>query len=380
MQRRTFLRAAGVAGLAPIASACARTIENARGIMTPEPARTGEPASVWHAAIEYARWTPSPHNTQPWRLRLRSATEAELYYDPRRLLPTTDPTGAFTMMGLATFVDYLGIATQAEGWSLDSTFSERPFDHTARKPVRFAKLTLTPSSSSPAFDPALITRRQTSRLPYDGRPADPRAMESARAIAVEHGHTLHWSNDADFVKWVVDLNRFTLFDDLDDDASRTELGRWIRATDREAIASSDGLWARCMRFPGWLLRAFFDDHARWGRGWRKEMCGRMLVSGMRGTRTVAWWSGPFNSPEDHRRAGRLLGRTWLEFTRRGVQVHPFGSVITNARAHRRFEERVGVPAEGSTLWILMRLGYSEAAPESRRVPISSILIDESELS
>jgi hypothetical protein len=380
MQRRKFLQAAGLVGLAPLASACARSFESAHGVLGVEPARADEPVSVWRSAIEYARWTPSPHNTQPWRLHLRSATEADVYYDVRRLLPTTDPTGAFTTMGLAMFIDYLGIATSAQGWSLSTSYTDRALDYTATKPVRFAALTLSPSRTEAAFDPTLITQRRTSRLPYTGVPVENRAMERARAIAQEHGHAFNWSNDDDFVKWVIDLNRFTLFDDLDDAPSRTELRRWIRTTDDEAKAAADGLWSRCMRFPGWLLRAFFDDHARWGRGWRAEMCGRMLVNGMRGTRTVAWWSGPFNTPEDYRRAGRLMGRTWLELTRLGVQIHPFGSVITNARAHRRLEERVGAPASGNTIWLLMRLGYSESAPESRRVPGAAILMEEQELS
>jgi hypothetical protein len=104
------------------------------------------------------------------------------------------------------------------------------------------------------------------------------------------------------------------------------------------------------------------------------------VRGMRGTRTVGWWSGPFDGPNDWHSAGRVLGRSWLELTRLGVQIHPFGSVITNPRAHARFAERVG-PASGTDrFWLLVRLGRSGVPPRSYRLEEPRVFLDDAELS
>jgi len=58
----------------------------------------------WAELLETARWAPSPHNIQTWKLRALTDDEAELAYDPARTLPATDPGGAFIRVGLGVFV------------------------------------------------------------------------------------------------------------------------------------------------------------------------------------------------------------------------------------------------------------------------------------
>jgi hypothetical protein len=43
-------------------------------------------------ALRYGITAPSAHNTQPWRIEVNSDTEALVYFDPDRLLPTHRPT------------------------------------------------------------------------------------------------------------------------------------------------------------------------------------------------------------------------------------------------------------------------------------------------
>ena len=84
MQRRDFLgRAALGAGFALLGPL--RQVAQARPTSRAARAR-------WAELVDYARWSPSPHNVQPWKLRVLSDTEARLYYDPARLLRHTDPT------------------------------------------------------------------------------------------------------------------------------------------------------------------------------------------------------------------------------------------------------------------------------------------------
>jgi hypothetical protein len=378
MQRRRFLQSLGAISSLPLLGACARAFGIPLATMaTPSggPGSERDTDGVWREGAAYARWAPSPHNIQPWRLRVLSATTCELCYDPARLLPVTDPTSAFTIMGLAMFVEYLSIAVGTRGYAVHADYVHAPLDYTATRPTRFATLTLVPSPNSETFERRLLLERQTSRLPYDGTAVDEASMHALTQLSREYRHTLTWSSEAELVHWMLDLNRFTLFRDLDDDAGRTELRKWIRTTADEAAAKQDGLWSHCLRFPGWLLKAFFDEHRKWGHGWRARMCGNMLVRGMSGTRTVAWWSGPFAGPTDWINAGVLLGRSWLELTRRGVQMHPFGSVITNPEAHAKLVTRVGAPAADEQLWLLVRMGRSDVPPRSYRVDEGSIFLD-----
>jgi len=65
-------------------------------------------------------------------------------------------------------------------------------------------------------------------------------------------------------------------------------------------------------------------------------------------------------------------RLWLTTTRSGVQIHPFGSVITNATANARLQERIG--ADDGTLWLVMRLGHSVEPPRSHRQETRELLV------
>ncbi len=107
------------------------------------------------------------------------------------------------------------------------------------------------------------------------------------------------------------------------------------------------------------------------------MCGSMLVSSMHGTRTVAWWRGPFATSGDWLQCGSLFARIWLELTRRGLSLHPFGSVITNPQSHALLRDRLGLVQEPGQLWLLARVGRSKHAPRSYRLDTRDIFIDAS---
>lgn len=386
MQRRAFLRGMGSMGATALMSACAHPFQLSHRAMLGTGAgrlEQRDPRGLWREAAAYARWTPSPHNIQPWRLRVHSEQVAELYHDPRRGLPDTDPSSAFMTMSLAMFAEYLSIAVAPRGYQVKAEFVERPLDYTATRPTRFATLTMVPMVDAPqavaADDRELLLLRQTSRLPYDGNPVDSASMTCIDETAAAVGHRVGWSHEAPLVQDTLDLNRRALFADLNDTVARTELRKWIRPTDAEAVATRDGLWSHCLGYPGWLLRDFFDHHERWARGKRAALCGRLLMRGMRGTRTVAWWSGPFDTPADWIRSGQLLGRQWLELTRRGIYLHPFGSVVTNPAAHAAFLDRLGADMPRERIWLIARMGRSTLPPRSYRLEVPDIFLDAQEL-
>lgn len=334
----------------------------------------------WATALQYARWTPSPHNMQPWRIRVLDAQRAELYCDPDRRLPNTDPQSAFTMVTLSMFAEYLAIAFAAQGYLLTADFADAPVDYTAHTPVRVATLSLDALPkrlSAKARSEALCTR-QTSRLPYDGRCVPQDLLATVQRLSATEGHEFAWTHERAQVTAGMTINRDALFADMDNDNARRELRRWIRPSDQEAEATNDGLWSRCMHYPGWLLRDFFDNHRAWQHGPRAALGKRLLMHGMRGTRTLGWWSGPFATPADWVRAGRVFAHAWLLLADAGVQLHPFGSVVTNPDAHQAFRTMLGPSQPAGSLWLLARLGYSEQPPRSLRVPTSAIFLNDAE--
>jgi hypothetical protein len=334
-----------------------------------------ETSQVWQELIEYARRAPSPHNIQPWRIRINSETEATLSYDPTRLIPDTDPTGCFTTIGFGIFLEYLRIAASHKNLILTWESLRTSIDRSSPQPEPFFKLILSPGGGPDPLTPDLILERKTSRLPYKGeQPVEHELLSELEQTASSFGNQLKWSQEPDMVKWLLMLNRDTLFYDMDDDVARTEVGHWIRYTEQEATARADGLAAKAMLMPGWLMRLFFRNHHLINLPVVKQMVQWYYMRSMRGTTTIAWIAGPFAQHEDWLKCGQMLGRLWLLMTKQHVYLHPFGSIITNKTAHGRLSERISYTEGENPLWLVVRLGHSDTPPTSKRLTVEQILL------
>jgi hypothetical protein len=327
--------------------------------------------AAWIDLLADARLAPSPHNTQPWRIRVVSDREAQLRYDPARLLPVTDPEGRFMVCALGIFVEALSIAAAARGLELECGYSGDALrNERAAEPQ--ARLTLR-AGVEDASTVELLRRRRTSRLPYDGDPVPGEVLAGLARIAADWGHDAGFSGDREMVSWLVDLNCDTLFYDLDDDRGRTEIGRWIRTSESEARRAADGFAPSALGFPGPLVGLFFFRHGLFRPRPVRALVRRLYLRTMRGTATVGWLRGPFQTPTDCFAAGRMLLRLWLELTRHGLVLHPFGSVITNERAHDRLTERLELEENERELWLVLRLGRSEEPPSSSLLPAERLI-------
>jgi hypothetical protein len=327
---------------------------------------------LWRELLEDARWAPSPHNTQPWKLRVVEEREAELLYDPERLLPDTDAGGRFMTVTLGIFVEAIVVAAAARGHDLAVGYDGRPLDPHASGPTLFATLRLVPYPRDEPLGRELLLGRRTSRLRYDGCPLAEDLLEELRELAERYGHGFSWSGESGLVRKTIALNEETLFSDMNDPVIRSEIGRWLRFSEAEAARRRDGFAPAALGFPGPLLRVFFRAHGLLELPVARGIARRLYRRTMRGTRTIAWLSGPFESPADCFVAGRMLLRLWLTLARDGAQLHPFGSVITNDVAYARLHDLVGPPTTG-TLWLVARLGYSAEPPRSSRLEVGELL-------
>jgi nitroreductase len=330
-------------------------------------------AAPWLELVEDARLAPSPHNTQPWRVAPRSANEAELYAPVERLLPVEDPDGRFLTAGTGIFLEALAIAAAARGLRLEYEPFFPDLGVEGAEPALVARLTLYSSAANGHFPVELLERRRTSRLPYDGRPAPEGALRELTAIAESFGHRAAFTSDPELVRFVLDLNALTVFDDLTEDDRRREIGDWTRRSDDEATRLGDGFSPSCLGFPPALIRLFFEHHRLCEPRLMRALLKRIYLRSMRGTRTVGWIAGPWRTPQEWLDAGRMLMRFWLALTAHGLYLQPFGSVITNPRSHARLAEQLSVDEDEGEVWLLLRLGFSAEPPRSARRPAAEVI-------
>jgi hypothetical protein len=334
----------------------------------------------WHRIAPYAQRCPSPHNTQPFRLRIVDEGSAELLFLPRRGLPTADPLGRFTWLTAGIFAEIVAIAAHGLGYELDVTWDFNPMypGGDTETPQVLARLMLSEAAGPvPDLDRQLIIDRHTSRLPYDGSVVPAAVIDELKAEAVRLGHRFETRSDSQAIAHVVELNRQALFHDLDNDPLRNELTKWLRYDAREEDLMRDGLSARCLTFSPALFRSFFTKHRFWTMPGVRSVVGWVYGATMKGIGTIGWLRGPYRDPQDWVAAGRCMIRLWLMLTRHGIYWHPYGSVITSEDARTNMIRYLGLSEEAGgedMVWLLLRLGRSKAPPLSHRLPLEEVIL------
>ena len=334
-----------------------------------------EDEKIWTELVDYARWCPSPHNVQPWKLKPVSKTEAQLYYDPVRLPFIVDGTSAFTTAGMGMFIECLDIAARPLGYKVIAEHAnEKQMDASAKELKHFSKLYLIETNEKGNYDRELIKQRKTSRLQYDGKIIDPSVIKSLINIAGRDGYEFIYSSDKELIDYCIDLNNQSVMIRANESEACVEMQKWIRTNDNEAAEKKDGWWYRCTGISAKMLHNFFYHHERFEGKWKTKRSVHMLNKSMTGTANLAWISGPFENRTDWINAGIMLQRLWLEMTKHNLYMHPFGPVITTQVSKEKFKQRINYNESMGDIWFLIRLGYSDSPPRSFRLDTKDILI------
>lgn len=332
-----------------------------------------ETYDLWKEILDYAIWAPSPHNVQPWKVKLLSETEAELFYDPSRLLPIEDPQSRFLLCGFGIFLEMIDIAANDIGYKMAFNSSNLHLDIKGKTLLSLGKMTLQRTDQRENLDRELIKKRRTSRLPYLNKLIPTEVQNELRALALQFNHKLSITTDTKIVQWIIELNKNTMFYDMEDKDTREEIDHWIRYSFKQATSTKDGLWALCMNVPAFLMTIFFK--ARWivNLPIISQILQKYYIHST-STSTVAWLQGPFQTPEQWLKSGQMLARLWLTLTKYDIYLHPFGSIITNPKSHKELSEKFKLNESQNLTWLIMRIGYSSEPPRSLRLTIQDIII------
>ena len=337
--------------------------------------------SVWKKLLDTAVYAPSPHNVQPWRLRILSEETAELLIEKRRTLPKEDPTGSFIILSMGLFIEALTIVARNSslklGFNLIQPASCFTPDHIAKTQTEllpFARLSLNNFAGEAAdskLDNELFHKRRTSRVSFTSEPVPSEAVEALSKLAREWGHTYQQVTAPEIIEKILARNIEAVFEDLNAPAYHDEIVEWFRFTDRSSRQTRDGLDYRCMnssRLSFWLA-------ARAPQLTRLPLTGALLKKIYRRqlghVPAIGMLAGPFWDPESAFETGRFLMRFWLELAKRHLYIHPYGNMVTNKAAAESALAVLGVP----DIWLMFRIGFSSVPPQSYRRTVEEVLVD-----
>ena len=334
--------------------------------------------STWKTLLETAKYAPSPHNVQPWRLRVVSDDSADLLIEKRRTLPKEDPTGSFIILTMGLFLEALTILAANRSLKLSyqlysplSQFTPQHIANAAGELLPFARLTLGPGEESRQYDDSLFLTRRTSRTSYLSQLVPDQATEVLSNLAHAWGQTYKQVTDPETIEQILTCNMDAVFHDLNAPAYHDEIVGWFRFTDRASRRTRDGLDYRCMnssRISFWLA-ARFPQLLQLPV--TRTLLGKIYRRQLGNVPTVGMLAGPFWDADSAFTNGRFLMRFWLELARRDLYIHPYGNLVTNKTAAEWCQQKVGLPQ----IWLVFRIGFSTVPPPSYRRSVEEILID-----
>lgn len=375
--------------------------------------------SIWKTLLETAIHAPSPHNVQPWRVRILSDDRADLLIEKRRTLPKEDPTGSFIILTMGLFIEALRILAANRSFKLHYELYQAPSQFTPEHIAKaegellpFAMLTLSrdevativegrvqpiplaqqagdkaPQRASPAgdsatpvvpmntlrdgYDDSLFLTRRTSRISLLPQRVPDEAVQALSNLARKWEQRYEQISVPETVERILERNIDALFEDLNAPGYHDEIVEWFRFTDRASRRTRDGLDYRCMntsRLSFWLA-------ARFPKLLQLPMIQAILQSVYRKqlgiVPTIGVLAGPFWEPASAFETGRFLMHFWLELAKRDLYIHPYGNLVTNKGAAEWCRETTGV----LDIWLIFKIGFSKVPPQSYRRSVEEVLVD-----
>lgn len=311
--------------------------------------------------VEAAILAPSMHNTQPWRFRFRHHT-LEVHRDPLRELGAEDPDGRMLCVSVGAVVFNVRVAAA----SLGRGTSMVPFPDPGR-PTVVAEVTVD-GATGELPDPAglfpYLSRRRTSRQPFDERTVPPKLRSELAEAAAHEGAVLEWVADPARIHRLLELAVDANIAEADDPRRLVERQQWVGGDrERDGIPST-AFGPRPAEGTGPVRDLAVDPDDRL----------RAAASFERHPNLAILWTAR-DDPPSWLDAGQALQRVLLLATSRGLAASP----LTQPLEHAELREVVRQDADRHGMdhpQLILRFGYGPQGPGTPRRAAGEFLLDD----
>ncbi len=353
--RRRFM--AGVACAAamrpqPSHAAAAMTYEEAvRATWAPLRAEGG-PGEI----VRYATLAANSHNTQPWRFTVGPRSIA-IAPDVSRRCPAVDPNDHHVFVSLGCAAENLTHAALALG---------------LRPALRFEANAITADfeNASAERSPLLaaIPHRQSTRAVYDGKPVSTDLLRELEQASRGEGVAILLITDRKQMAAVTDYVVEGNTTQMRDIRFMDELKAWMRFSEREAVATMDGLFSRASgnpALPRWLVRPLLPFvFTERGENDKYRAC-------IESSAGLAVFVAEHDDAAHWVEVGRGCQRFALQATALGLKYAFVNQPVEVPRLRRQLAAYLNL---GSRLPdLVVRFGTGPELPKSLRRPVSQVI-------
>jgi hypothetical protein len=323
---------------------------------------------------------PSPHNRQPWQIRLVGEREAVVTCDLERRLPQTDPYDRQITIGFGAFLELAAIAAAQSGHRTQIELFPRgePQPRLDERPVAFLRFDKT---SDVRPDPLFrwIRVRRSNKQPFDlDRPVSEAA---AASFAAHSAGDLRFAATAELQKVRALRELVVRAFELETSTPRTmkESADLLRVGSAEIERHPDGIALQGPLFeaislfdPGSVRVQAMDPQSG---AFRSTMA--RFRSTFTATPAFGWLISNANTRRHQIEAGRAYVRANLDATSRGLSMAPVSQALQEfpemAQDYKLARELVGTRGE-ECVQMLVRLGYGPQVAAAPRWPLEAKLL------
>jgi hypothetical protein len=312
--------------------------------------------------LRYAILAPSPHNTQPWRFRIRDLG-VDLYIDWNRTLDISDPDHRKLFISCGAALFNLQMALRHFGYT-DRVAILPELD----EPGLVARINVGDSPSEAGeerFDFQAIVKRRTNRVRFEQRPLPGSLLSACTEAAHKRGAWLHIVEGEDERAALGGLVAEADRRQMASKAFRQELATWLHPN---RYHGGDGMPGYALGIGDVLSLAAplvvrtFDI----GRGKAAE--DKQIVNG---SPLLAVLGTATDDPEDWVHAGQALESIVLRAQAEGVSSSFLSQPIEVPELRTRLIEALGLNGYPQ---MVLRMGYGPPARETPRRPQEDFLI------
>jgi hypothetical protein len=330
-------------------------------------------------ALRYGITAPNAHNTQPWRIEVLSDTEAQVYFDPDRLLPATDPPGRQVHISHGTLLEMTAIAATHLGYRAEIELlpkGEMTLAEYGTKPTAYLSLIADPQvNEDPLFSQVLL--RRSSRLPHTPQSITDDERAAITSAATRPGVEPGWipaQRMAEAIELVIqgmaiEVRGYGTFE---------ETNQWWRFSDAEIATKGDGLNANTAGVTGLTLLALrtITRPGNWHMWFNRAGYLSAFAKAARSTQALFTLVTPANTMADWITTGRSYVRAQLTAGGYNLRFHPVSQTLQEfpqmdpLRARMDALVNVTPPAK---LQMLVRVGHTQPPALSPRRDLQNIV-------
>lgn len=327
--------------------------------------------------LDAAQRAPSPHNTQPWKLKW-DKDGLDIFISQNRMIPAVDPTSADILHSLGAMLENILLTLEHLGFEPKYEVAEQICCDTPMIRLTWRK------SDKPLLKDDLyyqIPLRRTSRLAYLKEQVEEKKLLELQSYLLTPCK-IYWTQDSDKILSIRKLVAFATVEQLKDQKIATELYDWTRFSSRDPRWYRDGLNTVCMgwgkiesaiykvllhpKMLTWISKLSIFDKLYYSEAQAAPFSPAVILLTM----------PTLDNPQNRILAGRSLQRLWLAAAYLGLVTHPISAGVDVLATQNKIKTLLNVLSDEPHV-NLFRLGKSVPCARSPRLTVEEMIAENS---